>query len=296
MMMKKLMAVLLSSAMVLGCSTAIFAEEEPAAATEDVIEAAGITVDDLEAVALYYKNISESGEADEFESEYRFALAAAELGSGEAMLWLGELYQGMKVEAALEEEDPVAVAVEWWTKAGENGQPRGYANIGLLYSHDSVPGGGDAYGDIEYDEDKAFEYYLMSSDAGDSKAPRYVGLCYQDGVGVEADEEKALEYFKLAADRNDSTGIVYYADYLLEGRGCEQDVDAALALYQNIVDTNGHDIVLCALKLGDIYNEGEYVEADPEKAAEYYEIVLENAAEDSDYAQEAQAALDEING
>ncbi len=292
---RRLTAVLLSSAMVFGCGTAAFAEEaagdeQPAVATEDIIAEAGITADDLEAAALYFKN------NNEFESEYHFALAAAALGSGEAMLWLGELYQGINVEDAKEADDPVAVAIDWWTKAAENGQPRGYANIGLLYAHEFIPGGGTEYGDIEYDEDKALEYYLMATEAGDSKAPRYVGLCYQDGVGVDVDEEKAFEYFKLAADREDSTGIVYYADYLLAGRGCEQDIDAALALYQNIVDTNGHDIVLCALTLGDIYKEGEYVEADPEKAAEYYEIVLENAHEGSSEAEEAQAALDELEG
>lgn len=293
--MRKLLVAILCCSMVFSSCTMVFAEET-AVATEDVIEAAGITVDDLEAVALYYKNLSESGEADEYETEYRFALAAAEFGSCEAMLWLGELYQGDKVEAAHEEEDPVAVAIEWWLKAVENDQPRGYTNIGLLYEHKSVPGGGEAYGNIEYSEETAFEYYLMGSDAGDMKAPRYIGLCYQDGIGVEADEEMAFEYFKLAAERGDSTGLVYYANYLLEGRGCEQDVDAAIALYQEIVDTNGHDLVLCALTLGSIYKNGEYVEADTEKAAEYYQIVLDNAMEGSSSATEAQEALDEING
>jgi hypothetical protein len=212
------------------------------------------------------------------------------------MLWLGELYQGDKVEAAHEAEDPVAIAIDWWTKAAENGQPRGYANIGLLYAHESVPGGGDAYGNVEYNEETAFEYYVKATEAGDSKAPRYVGLCYQDGKGVEADEEKALENFKLAAERNDSTGIVYYANYLLEGRGCEQDIDAALSLYQSIVDNNGHDITKCAYILGEIYKNGEYVEADLEKAAEYYQIVLDTASSpDSEEAVNAQAALDEIN-
>ena len=257
--------------------------------TEDVLTDAGLTMEDLQDAGLYYKTISENGEADEYEREYRFAKAAASLGSSEAMLWLGELYQGGKVEAASEVEDPVQTAIEWWTMAYENGQPRGYANIGLLYQHESIPGGGDDYGDIPLDYEKAFEYFLAATDAGDTKAPRYVGMCYRDGTGVEADLEKAVEYFKLASDLGDSTGKVYYADMLLAGEGTEQNVEEAMALYQDIVDTNGHDIALCAYKLGQIYDEGVYVEADAEKAAEYYQIAADNGSED------AQAALDAMN-
>lgn len=89
---------------------------------------------------------------------------------------------------------------------------------------------------------------MRASQLGDSKSSRYAGLCYQDGVGTEADEEKAFGYFQLAAGRGDSTGIVYTADYLLTGRAGVQDMEKALSMYK--------DIVLCALKPGDICREG----------------------------------------
>lgn len=294
-MKKKLLTVILSCAMVCSSGVLAFAEETAPVATQDVIEAAGITVQDLEDVGNYYKTISEAGTANEYEKEFKFASAAAALGSCEAMLWLGEMYQGYKIEAA-NEVDAIETAIDWWTQAGENGQPRGYTNIGLLYMHSSIPGGGDAYGDIEYDPETALEYYMKGSDLGDFKAPRYIGLCYQDGVGTEVDEAKAFEYFSLAAERGDSTATVYCADYLLEGRGVEQDIEKALSMYQEIVDTNGHDITTCAYDLGKIYEEGVYVEADADKAAEYYQIVLDTTSSaDSEQAVHAQEFLDGIN-
>lgn len=268
--------------------------EETSAVTDVTLADAGLTMEDIQEAGRYYKSASESGAIDGWESEYRFALAAASLGSGDAMLWLGELFQGDKIEAAHEADDPVAIAMEWWEKAANYGQPRGLANIGLLYRHESVPGGGPAYGNVEYDEVKAFEYFVKSAENGDSKAPRYVGLAYQDGIGVEVDEAKAFEFFELAAERNDSTGKYLYAMYLLQGKSCDQDVEKAIALLDEQVVNKEHELTKCALALGDIYAEGSYIEANAEKAAEYYEIVKENAKEDSEEYAQAVAALEKL--
>ncbi|MDD3795588.1 MAG: tetratricopeptide repeat protein [Lachnospiraceae bacterium] len=286
--MKKIVATMICGLLMMQPCIPVFAVEAgQEAITDEAIIQSGLTMNDIQEAGRYYKAISESGEADSFETEYRFALAAAAMGSGDAMLWLGELYQGDKVEAAHEDNDAVATAVEWWTKAYENGQPRGYDNIGLLYQHQSVPGGGDAYGSIPLDNEKALSYFIDASDAGDTKAPRHAALCYLEGVGVEVNKEKAIEYFKLASERGDSTGTVYYADFLLTGDGVEQDVDAAIALYQGIVDTNGHDLGTCAYKLGVIYDEGNFTDADKDKAIEYYQLAIENGNQDAQNALDA---------
>lgn len=250
---------------------------------------AGITVDDIMEVVTYYKGIAEAGDKAAYETEYKFLKVAAELGSGQAMTYLGELFQGGFIEDS-KTGDPIATAFYWWTKAAENGQPRALSNIGLVYEHKSVPGGGSGYGDVEYNPARALELYKEASDRGDSKSARYAGLAYQNGIGTAVDEEKAFEYFELAAQRDDSTGIVYLADYLLTGRACEQDVGRAISLYQGIIDSNGHDAALSALYLGNIYSEGVYVEKDTAKAADYYRIVLSSAPGSSN-AEEAAKAL-----
>ncbi len=280
-------------------------EAEPAAAEDEgeksnalimgeALEAAGITVDDLAAAGGALPPWL--GNVDEEELEFKFMKAAAYAGYSDAAFSLGEKYHAGTAYDSDEIEDNVAEAVMWWTIAGDNGSPRGYADIGLLYLHEAVPGGGDEFGDIPYDEDMAFEYFQKSVDGGDEKGARYLAQCYENGWGCDVDAAKAFECYELAAERGDSTATVEVADRYLAGNGVDQDVEKAMSMYQEIVDEVGHDVVECAQKLGEIYENGEYVDADPEKAAEYYQIALDNAQEGSDAYNEAEESLARVSG
>lgn len=99
--------------------------------TQATLDDAKLTADDLCAAALQFKTLSEAGTSDEYEREYRFALAASALGNADAMLYLGEMYQGSHIEAARSSDDPVQDAVSWWNKAAESGVARGYTNIAI---------------------------------------------------------------------------------------------------------------------------------------------------------------------
>ncbi|MGF0071828.1 tetratricopeptide repeat protein [Streptococcus orisratti] len=252
-----------------------------------------ITTEDLTKAALYFKNTSEQTDTNEYDLEYKFAKAAAELGNADAMLYMGEMYQGSKISQAAK-GDNVQSAIEWWEKAAENGQPRGYTNIGLLYMHESIPGGGEDFGDIEYNAKTAIKYYRKAAKMDDFKAYRYLGLAYQDGVGVTQNDEKAYENFKKAADLGDSTGQLYQADYLLEGKGTTQDVTTAISLYQDLIDNGAHDKATAAYQLGVIYQEGAYTTADIEKAKSYYQLALDTATEENntELATKANQALE----
>ncbi|TIC85626.1 tetratricopeptide repeat protein [Nocardioides sp. GY 10127] len=252
----------------------------------DILKVSGLTATDFENVALIYKTESQEGD-DQYALELKFAKAAAALGSANAMLWMGEMYQGEHI--GVTGRRAVQIAIRWWNLAAEAGMPRGWANIGLLYMHNTVPGGGDNFAGIPLDNTVAFSYMLKASDAGDSKAPRYLGLMYQDGTGVGQDDAKAAQYFELASDRGDSTGRLYYADYLLAGTGVDQDVEGAIALYKALVDDEAHDIATAAYTLGEIYEQGVYVPADTATALSYYEIALANGNTD------AQAAIDRLS-
>ncbi|MCD8023211.1 MAG: sel1 repeat family protein [Lachnospiraceae bacterium] len=306
-MKRKFLALILTGSMVFACAAPVFAEESAEAETEETVAEETADVDEtylemaeaLQEAGVTLADIMNAGgiwsrDADESVRTYRFAVAAALLGSGDAAFKLGEQFHSYSIDQAYEVEDAVAEAMYWWEMAGENGSPRGYADIGLLYLHEAVPGGGDTFGDVEYDEDMAFYYFQLATDAGDSKGARYLAECYVNGTGVEPDEETAYYYYSLGSERGDSTATVVCADWKLEGRGTEQDIDGAIAMYQEIVDNVEHDIVECAYKLGVIYEEGVYVDQDLEKAAEYYQIVLDNAEEGADYYAEAEAALERL--
>ena len=293
------MAGIAAAAVLTGCSAGSGSgQPQESNASTDVtqvtLDDAKLTADDLCAAAFQFKTLSEAGTSDEYEREYRFALAASALGNADAMLYLGEMYQGSHIEAARSSDNPVQDAVSWWNKAAESGVARGYTNIGLLYMHETVPGGGDSFGSIPYDPATAVEYYEKGAEGNDMKAFRYLGLCYQDGIGVDADAAKAEDFFRQAYEAGDSTGGMYYAEYLLDGRGGTQDVDKAISILKELVDGKKHDMVACALMLGDIYSVGVYAASDVALAKSYYQIVIDNAKEDSDEAEKAASALEAL--
>lgn len=241
----------------------------------DVLQVSGLTASDMEDAGKYYKHASEHGD-NQYILEYKFTLAAALLGSPNAMLWMGEMYQGGHVPG-VSKQDAVKEAFKWWEKAYQQGQPRGYTNIGLMYLHTDIPGGGNNFSTIPVDYDKAVAYLEKATAKNDMKAPRNLGLLYFYGKGkILKDELKALGYFKKAMELGDSTGTVYYADALLSGHLISKDVNKAISLYQSIIDTNGHDAGLCGFKLGKIYETGEYVPKDLNKAKFYYLIAVKN--------------------
>lgn len=249
----------------------------------DILHASGLTVSDMEKAGLYYKNASEHGD-DQYAMEYKFTLAAALLGSPDAMLWMGEMYQGGHVPG-VSKENAVEEAFKWWEKAYKAGQPRGYTNMGLMYLHTDIPGGGNNFATIPVDFDKAVAYLEKATAKNDMKAPRALGLLYFNGKGkFQKDEVKALSYFKIAMDRGDSTGTVYYADALLSGKLVPQDVNKAMSLYQSIIDSKGHDAGLCGYKMGKIYEDGKYVSKNLDKAKGYYKVGAEHHNSDAEQA------------
>lgn len=87
-----------AAAVLTGCSAGSGSgQSQESNASTDVTQAtlddAKLTADDLCAAALQFKMLSEAGTSDEYEREYRFALAASALGNADAMLYLGEMYQ-----------------------------------------------------------------------------------------------------------------------------------------------------------------------------------------------------------
>ena len=162
--------------------------------------------------------------------------------------------------------------------------------------HQTIPGGGDDFGNISYEPETAVSYYEKAAALNDFKAYRYLGLAYQDGIGLTQSDEQAYEHFKKAAELGDSTGKLYQADYLLAGKGTAQNIEAAMSLYQNLIDSDAHDKAAAAYKLGTMYQQGTGVTADTEKARFYYQIALETATKEknTELANQANQALSEL--
>jgi TPR repeat protein len=228
---------------------------------------------DYEKTAWILKVDSQNGE-NHYDLAYKYALASANLGSKNAMLWLGELIQGQHVSSLnLSASESVKKAIFWWEKAALAGESRGYTDIALLYLHKEIPGGSDNFSSIDKDDLKAEELLLKAVNLGDTKAPRYLGLEYQNSnKHIKKDIVKAINYFKIAKDRGDSTASMIYADYLVSGKYIPQDINQAIDIYKTIIESNGHDKILCSYKLGVIYLNGKLIAKNKSEAMRHLKV------------------------
>lgn len=86
----------------------------------------------------------------------------------------------------------------------------------------------------------ALPYFVQAEQAGQMKAPRYLGLMYLNGEGVAKDPSAAFAHFKEAAARGDITGQ-YWLGYCYEnGVGTAKDMSQALEWYRKSAARGDH--------------------------------------------------------
>ena len=83
-------------------------------------------------------------------------------------------------------------AVEWWTKAAEQGDATAQYNLGVCYEN------GDG---VEKDSQKAVKWYKKAAEQGHADAQCNLGVCYEKGDGVEKDLKQAVKWYEKAAEQ-----------------------------------------------------------------------------------------------
>ena len=140
----------------------------------------------------------------------------------------------------------------------------------------------------ESDQQKAeeiYDFFYKAQISGDLDGTYYLAFAYQHGIGVAQDYKKAFDYY-LRVCKSDSADLAdQYAINLsntavgllyVEGKGVEADIEKAIEYFTAASD-NGY--AKASYYLGQIYENGLDVDRDYEKAMEYYLI-----AADADYA------------
>lgn len=203
---------------------------------------------------------------------------AANMGSADAASLLGELYQSSYNGYVLKNGVDYEQALIWDTIAKDMGSTRGCNNLGILYYN--------GWG-VEQNLEQALQYFLDTSDEGDMKGARWVGIVYEE----QNDYENAAKYYQLAADRGDITGTIDLANLYKEGLGVELDIEKSVALLQSILDNaNGNEKAAdAALVLGKMYEDGDGVTQDLDKARDVYQQGADLGST------EAQEALDNLS-
>ena len=105
----------------------------------------------------------------------------------------------------------------------------------------------------------SFEEFHRLSSFGHPRATYWVGVHYNDGLGVEKDKEKAVEWFELAVSRNSALGMLALGGMYLKGDTVEQSLPRGVTLYKQAAKT-GSPIAIYALS--SLYANGIGVEFD----------------------------------
>ena len=82
---------------------------------------------------------------------------------------------------------------------GEHKDGRDNGSMNLLNEGIALMNGDGA----AQDYDAAMQRFLAADEAGNKKAARYVGLLYEQGLGVPQDAKKAAELYELAENTPD---------------------------------------------------------------------------------------------
>ncbi len=144
---------------------------------------------------------------------------------------------------------------------------------------------------------KAFEWFMVAAKQGHIEASYYVGLYYQYGKGVPVNIDEAIHWYQKAALEKDKDALYHLALILIrqdkpdfvniakllegaakqnhpnaqynlavmyqKGDGVEKDDEKALFWYEKAAEAN---LAIAQYNLGMIYYAGEIVEKDDEKA------------------------------
>ena len=139
---------------------------------------------------------------------------------------------------------------------------------------------------VEQDYDAAMQRFLAADEAGNKKAARYVGLMYEQGLGVEQDYAQAASWYEKGVAAGD-LGLLYK-----QGLGVGQDYEKAAEYFAAVATSENKSatgVVDAGYELAQLYEQGLGVEQDVDHAIALYKEAAECGSED------AAAALDRLN-
>lgn len=120
------------------------------------------------------------------------------------------------------------------------------------------------------DYTQALSLFRQAAARGHGKAPRYIGLCYEKGLGVAQDLQEAVEWYRKAAAKGDITGAYLLARCYEKGNGVPQDLALAHKYYQQSAQRGDIIAAPAMTALGRLAEQGVGEPKDPAKAKTWY--------------------------
>lgn len=149
-------------------------------------------------------------------------------------------------------------ALDWYRKAADLGDISGKMRLGQFHEF--------GYGTAP-DPQRAFDWYQSAAGQGASYAQARFGRMYLDGIGTPADPQAAVYWFEQSAAKGDPEGRYQLALAMMAGHAPGSGAEAQALLQAAAQDGHGKS----ALRLGQMFENGDGVTADPAQARALYE-------------------------
>ena len=123
-----------------------------------------------------------------------------------------------------------AQALEWYTKAADQGCAEAQYNLGSMYKN----GRG-----VKQDNVKALAWYTKAANQGCAEAQFDLGIMYKNGEGVIKNHPEALAWYTKAAEQGHAKAQFMLCTLYCEGNGCvSRDASKAVGWYCEYVKVN----------------------------------------------------------
>ena len=145
---------------------------------------------------------------------------------------------------------------------------------------------------MESDPEAAMARFLAADEAGNRKAARYVGLMYEQGLGVDQDYAQAASWYEKGVGAGDLTSGYYLGLLYAQGLGVDQDYEKAAELFESVAASENKSatgVVDAGYELARLYEQGLGIGQDLDKALALYREAAEYGSE------AAAAALERLN-
>ena len=127
--------------------------------------------------------------------------------------------------------------------------------------------------------ERALAIFEELSAKGDSQADYFLGLMYEEGLGVSENLERAFSYYEKGALAGDADAQFALADLYASGKGTEEDLGMATKFFLRAAE---QDMAAAQAVMGYFHQEGVGRKKNPSKAIAWYRKAAE---QDSAYAQ-----------
>ena len=163
-------------------------------------------------------------------------------------------------------------ALNWYTKAAQQGSPDAATNIALMYAN----GKG-----VARDSTQAVSWFRRAAVGGDASAQYNLALMYERGEGVPLDYKEALHWLSLAANQNLVPAILDLAEISLQPPTPTMAADVAKAVqyYEKAADLGS---AIAQATLGTIFTEGLPGKVDYGQAVNWYRKAADQGEPDGE--------------